>query len=644
VTAFAALRTHDEPVRYDRQLIDAAIAVNEAPTLDAALRAISETACAVTGCAYASVVIWDDELERGVLRGVAGAPEDFVGTELGPGSNASYQAVLTGRPVFRTGPVGGIPPDFDEAVIATHACRIGVPIRLEGAPRMTLHVAWIELISETEAEAAIEVLATLGRLTSVAFRAEEERRLQRERVRLDAILDAVDHGVIVKSGGEMTANRHARALLGLPDGRMLPAAAWSIRGLDGAPVPQEELAWEIARRTGSPAPFRLRVTTLDGRELVVEGSVAPLPGEDANVTLFRDVTEQHEHARFTQEFLDQLFEALPTGISVLDPVTHEVLRVNRAFGELVGIDPADAVGLRPPFPWHDVAPPIPVEEWGKTEVERVEAVYRHADGRPVPVEVRPFGLRDVGESHGANILLVTDLSDRRRFEQQLLQSGKLATIGELAAGVAHEINNPLFAILGLVEFLLMDAEPGTKAYQRLSLIQETGLEIKEIVRALLDFARASSDEFEPVELADVVRQTAELVRRTSAVKAVELVERYDDEPTPIVGSAGQLKQIFVNLLSNAQQATAQGGTVTVEVRREGGEAVAVVSDTGPGIAPEHVERIFEPFFTTKRDRGGTGLGLPVSLGIAHSHGGSLALDAEAAGGASFVLRLPLRKD
>ena len=205
----------------------------------------------------------------------------------------------------------------------------------------------------------------------------------------------------------------------------------------------------------------------------------------------------------------------------------------------------------------------------------------------------------------------------------LVQSGKLAAIGELAAGAAHEINNPLFAILGLTEFLLKEAEPGSKARQRLELIQQTGLEIKEIVRALLDFARENAEERHEVALDDVVRSTVDLVRRTNAHKGVELLDTYEDAGALVYASPNQLKQIFLNLIANARQAMPNGGTVTVDVRTEGGFAVATVSDDGPGIEADVLSRIFEPFFTTKRNTGGTGLGLSVSIGIAEAHGGAL---------------------
>ncbi|HZO96378.1 MAG TPA: ATP-binding protein [Gaiellaceae bacterium] len=224
------------------------------------------------------------------------------------------------------------------------------------------------------------------------------------------------------------------------------------------------------------------------------------------------------------------------------------------------------------------------------------------------------------------------------YERQLVQSAKLAAIGELAAGVAHEINNPLFAILALSEFLLKELEPGTKAYERAELIRSTGLEIKEVVRGLLDFARESSDERTLTALDELVRQTVDLVRRTSAKKGITIVERYEG-PVLVEASSSQLKQLVLNLLGNAREATPDDGTITVTVRREGADALVTVADSGPGVPDDLRDRIFEPFFTTRRGTGGTGLGLAVSLGIARAHGGTLQL-AQGGEGASFVLRLP----
>jgi two-component system NtrC family sensor kinase len=197
------------------------------------------------------------------------------------------------------------------------------------------------------------------------------------------------------------------------------------------------------------------------------------------------------------------------------------------------------------------------------------------------------------------------------------------------------------AILGLTEFLLLDAAPGTKQRGRLELIQRTGLEIKEIIRALLDFARENPEERHVVVLEDVVRTTLDLVRRTNAHKGIELIDRYDGSLAAVSASPNQLKQLLLNLIANARQAMPHGGTVHVDVRRENGHALVVVSDDGPGIEPDLLGRIFEPFFTTRRPTGGAGLGLPVSLGIAESHGGTLTVTSEPGRGAAFTLRLPV---
>ena len=157
-----------------------------------------------------------------------------------------------------------------------------------------------------------------------------------------------------------------------------------------------------------------------------------------------------------EHFLEDLFDALPTAVRVSDPDTGAVVKVNMAMTELTGYSPAEMLGLQPPYPWVASAEePRPGGE--------IPMLVRHKGGRLTPVEVTRLPVRNGGGDLAAEISLVTDVGERRRFEQQLIQSGKLASIGELAAGVAHEINNPLFAILGLTEFLLEDAEPGSKA-------------------------------------------------------------------------------------------------------------------------------------------------------------------------------------
>jgi signal transduction histidine kinase len=221
-------------------------------------------------------------------------------------------------------------------------------------------------------------------------------------------------------------------------------------------------------------------------------------------------------------------------------------------------------------------------------------------------------------------------------ERDLLAAGKLAAVGELAGELAHELNNPLFAILGLVELALVQVEPGTKTHERLTLVRQTGLEMKELVRALHGFVR-DPDELAVVPLQEVVAGALDLARRTSTSKGIEIVERLPEQPILVEAVATHLKLVLLNLLTNSRQALPGEGTIAVTLSADAERATVEVSDSGPGIAPELGDQIFEPLFTTKP--GGSGLGLAVSRTIARLHGGDLSL-ASGSEGAVFVLELP----
>lgn len=226
------------------------------------------------------------------------------------------------------------------------------------------------------------------------------------------------------------------------------------------------------------------------------------------------------------------------------------------------------------------------------------------------------------------------------LERRLVDSGKATAVGELAAGLAHELNNPLFAMLGLVEFLLEEVEPGTKARQRLELVQQSGQEIRELLRLLLAFTREREDELGTVDLADAARAAVALARLTSPARDVEVVERIDAGPVLVEGSANRLKQVLLHLLTNAYQAMPRGGSITVSTFRDGPWAVVTVEDTGPGVSEEFRARVFEPFFSTRHGLGGNGLGLTVARAIARMHGGDLTAGRASGGGAQLELRLP----
>lgn len=222
--------------------------------------------------------------------------------------------------------------------------------------------------------------------------------------------------------------------------------------------------------------------------------------------------------------------------------------------------------------------------------------------------------------------------------EDVVRAAKAAALGELTQGVAHELNNPLLAILALVDLLLGATDEGSQSRRRLTVVRDTALEMRAVLRVLLEFARDTGDSHDVVYLGDAVRQTVELVRRTASSRDVELVERIPQGPLAVAGSASLIGQAVLHLLVNAYAALPAGGKVLVDVDASGDTATVTVTDSGEGIPVELAERVFEPFFTTRRN--GNGLGLTASRAIAASHGGRLELRAHDAG-ARFVLTLPL---
>ena len=234
------------------------------------------------------------------------------------------------------------------------------------------------------------------------------------------------------------------------------------------------------------------------------------------------------------------------------------------------------------------------------------------------------------------------MAELKRTQAQLIQSTKLAAIGELAANIAHEINNPLTSVLGFSSYLAERIPVGEPMREELDLIQEEAGRARDIVRDLLHFSRQR--EFVPqiIDLNAVLEQTMAMVRRQGALDAVTLQEQYAPGLPPVEVDPTRIKQVFLNLINNAVYVMKDGGTLTLRSSLDGDMVRVEVVDTGIGIAPEHRDRIFEPFFTTKPDVSGTGLGLSVSLGIVQSHGGTIEVTSEPGQGSTFTVKLPAK--
>jgi PAS domain S-box-containing protein len=239
------------------------------------------------------------------------------------------------------------------------------------------------------------------------------------------------------------------------------------------------------------------------------------------------------------------------------------------------------------------------------------------------------------------LIIFDDITDRAELEQRLVQADKLSSIGLLAAGVAHEVNTPLAVISTYAQMLAKQVSDDSQKSLILDKIAKQTFRASEIVNSLLNFSRTSTTSLGDVNLNRVIQETLSLLEHQLQKSGIHVKSDLDPGLGPVHGNAGQLQQVFLNLILNARDAMSAGGTLEVRTWPEGAGARAEVADTGPGIAPEHLHRIYDPFFTTKAVRKGTGLGLSVTYGIIQEHGGSIEVSNRPGGGATFRLELPL---
>ncbi|MFB3813883.1 MAG: PAS domain S-box protein [Terriglobales bacterium] len=252
-------------------------------------------------------------------------------------------------------------------------------------------------------------------------------------------------------------------------------------------------------------------------------------------------------------------------------------------------------------------------------------------------------MRDEQGNVNSIVVVMTDITDAAMLQAKLMHTEKMAAVGQLVSGVAHEVNNPLTAVLGFTDLLLQNPDIPDVAKKDLAIILQESQRTKQIVQNLLSFARQTPPKKQPVQVNYILRRTLALRSYDFANHDVTVVEHFDPKLPEVVGDAHQLQQVFLNILNNAYDAvceTGRPGHIEVQTGVEEGCAEVRFRDNGPGIS--NPDRIFDPFFTTKEVGKGTGLGLSICYGIVHEHGGEITCHNNVGqSGATFIVRLPL---
>jgi two-component system, NtrC family, sensor kinase len=364
-----------------------------------------------------------------------------------------------------------------------------------------------------------------------------------------------------------------------------------------------------------------------------------------NASLYARLEEKISEFERLKEFNENIVESINVGILALD-LEDRIESWNAQMEAMYAVSRSEALGqkLSSVFPDEFVSA---IEgfrnEPGVHHLYKFHLTTKAGEQRTVNIAIAPLLSRDfviVGR-----IVLVDDITERVSLENQLAQSDKLSSIGLLAAGVAHEINTPLAVISSYAQMLSKQMRGDPRLGPVLEKITQQSFRASEIANGLLNFSRTSTTEFRETNLNQVIRDTLSLLehqfKTAQIIVDADLVENLPS----IHGNPGKLQQVFLNLLLNAKESMPGGGHLRVSTLFNG-HVEAVVSDSGSGIAPEHLKRIYDPFFTTKTmprpgERRGTGLGLSVSYGIIQEHAGKIHVESAIGAGTTFHLEFPL---
>ncbi|MDR3763626.1 MAG: ATP-binding protein [Acidobacteriota bacterium] len=365
-----------------------------------------------------------------------------------------------------------------------------------------------------------------------------------------------------------------------------------------------------------------------------------------NARLYASLEEKAQEYERLKEFNENIVESINVGVFAVD-LQNKIESWNSQMEVMYALPRLEAIGKS----IHDVLPEAFGDEFFRVrDYPGIHNLYKFrlgttaGDTRTVNIAIAPLVSKDY--SVVGRLVIVDDITERIGLEQQLAQADKMSSIGLLAAGVAHEVNTPLAVISSYAQLLAKQLQGDEKRSELLDKITKQTFRASEIVNNLLNFSRTSGTEFGNVNLNRVIHDTLALLEHQFKTARIKVVGELDNSLPEIHGNQGKLQQVFLNLFLNAKDAMPQGGTLTVHTTHDHGVRV-LVSDTGTGIAAEHIHRIYDPFFTTKTRTktggSGTGLGLAVTYGIIQEHAGKIHVESALGKGTNFIMEFPMTR-
>ena len=367
-----------------------------------------------------------------------------------------------------------------------------------------------------------------------------------------------------------------------------------------------------------------------------------------NAILYQSVEKKAAELEALQEFNDNLLESLNAGILVVD-LHQRIISWNRKLEELCQIKRSRAMGKKldqvlPADFLRSINSLMSPEGWSSSQLfnlYKLNLVNKKGRKSVINLSISPLFTNE--HRFYGKIVIFDDITDQVKLEDQLLQAEKLASLGFLAAGIAHEVNTPLTGISSYTQMLMREVDDNDPKSEILHKMEQQTFRASQIVNNLLNFARQSKGQFTELDVNQVITDTLSLFEYQLRSSGIKLKLNLEDSPPPIRGDKGKLQQLLLNLLKNATESMPRGGELGITSKTENDSVLVSIRDTGAGIAKENLPKIYDPFFTTKKGRQGTGLGLSVSYGIIQEHSGSISVKSSLGKGTDFIIKLPALK-
>jgi PAS domain S-box-containing protein len=417
---------------------------------------------------------------------------------------------------------------------------------------------------------------------------------------------------------------------------------------------QQEYEALASKKKNAPGPltFEVDMKHKNGKTVPVELNCDLYREEDGRVcgilVIARDISERklvEEKLKHAAEEWCTTFDSITSLVSIHD-MNHRIVRVNKAFADAFNLKQEEIIGKHCYEVFHGMKEPI----YGCPHVmcmksRKTENYELYLPDKEIYYNITTSPMYNkLGEVTGS-VHIARDITERKQMEQRLILSDRLASIGELVSGVAHELNNPLTSIIGFSQ-LIKDGQAGNDIEEDLNIVYSEAQRAAAIVKNLLTFARKHAPVKQAGQINNVINEVIKIRAYEQKVNNITLKTEFGENLPEVMLDYFQMQQVFMNIIVNAENAmlTAHNrGTLTIRTQCIGDTIKIVVSDDGPGIEKKNLDRIFTPFFTTKDIGKGTGLGLSICHGIIKEHGGNIYVESEPGKGASFIIELPVAR-